>query len=74
MSSEVVANPGERLLGGENVLGSGLSAKHALATLVRPLARLVWRPHGYFGYDIARGGNDTWYATLICGLKMFGSL
>jgi hypothetical protein len=63
-ASEVVAESWGMVVGGENVLEACFSCIDA------------WRQssghwgavsgfHRYFGYDIARGGNGTWYATGI---------
>jgi hypothetical protein len=65
-SSEVVAESWGRVVGGENVLEAAFSCvdawRHSSAHW-----SAVSRLHRFFGYDIARGANSTWYATGIFG-------
>lgn len=62
--SEVVAESWGRVVGGENVLEAAFSCVDAWRHSPGHWGA-VSRPHRYFGYDIARGANGTWYATGI---------
>jgi hypothetical protein len=62
--SEVVAESWGRVVGGENVLEAAFSCVDAWRHSSGHWGA-VSRPHRYFGYDIARGANGTWYATGI---------
>jgi hypothetical protein len=62
--SEVVAESWGRVVGGENVLEAAFSCVDAWRHSSGHWSA-VSRPHRYFGYDIARGANGTWYATGI---------
>jgi hypothetical protein len=63
-ASEVVAESWGRVVGGENVLEAAFSCVDAWRHSSGHWGA-VSRAHRYFGYDIARGANDTWYATGI---------
>jgi hypothetical protein len=63
-ASEVVAESWGRVVGGENVLEAAFSCVDAWRHSPGHWGA-VSRSHRYFGYDIARGQNDTWYATGI---------
>jgi hypothetical protein len=62
--SEVVAESWGRVVGGENVLEAAFSCVDAWRHSSGHWGA-VSRPHRYFGYDLARGANGTWYATGI---------
>jgi hypothetical protein len=64
LSSEVVAESWGRFVGGENVLEASFSCIDAWRHSSGHWSA-VSRQHRYFGYDIARGDNGTWYATGI---------
>lgn len=61
-ASEVVAESWGNVVGGENVLEACFSCVDAWRQSSGHWSA-VSRPHRYFGYDIARGANNTWYAT-----------
>lgn len=61
---EVVAQSWGKVLGGENVLEAALSCVDAWRQSPGHWSAVAGA-HGYFGYDIARGSNGTWYATGI---------
>src|SRR5262249_62347289 len=63
-ASEVVAESWGRVVGGENVLEASFSCVDAWRHSPGHWGA-VSGAHRYFGYDIARGANDTWYATGI---------
>ncbi len=63
-ASEVVAESWGAVVGGENVLEAAFSCVDAWRHSAGHWSA-VSRPHRYFGYDIARGANGTWYATGI---------
>jgi hypothetical protein len=63
-ASEVVAESWGKVVGGENVLEAAFSCVDAWRHSSGHWGA-VSRSHRYFGYDIARGGNGTWYATGI---------
>lgn len=63
-ASEVVAESWGAVVGGENVLEAAFSCVDAWRHSPGHWSS-VSRPHRYFGYDLARGGNGTWYATGI---------
>jgi hypothetical protein len=62
--SEVVAESWGTFVGGENVLEASFSCIDAWRHSSGHWSA-VSREHTYFGYDIARGANGTWYATGI---------
>ncbi len=62
--SEVVAESWGAVLGGENVLEACYSCIDAWSHSPGHWGA-VCRHHRYFGYDIAKGANGTWYATGI---------
>ncbi len=62
--SEVVAESWGRVVGGENVLEAAFSCVDAWRHSPGHWGA-VSRPHRYFGYDLCRGANGTWYATGI---------
>jgi hypothetical protein len=62
--SEVVAESWGTFVGGENVLEAAFSCVDAWRHSSGHWGA-VSRNHSYFGYDIARGANGTWYATGI---------
>jgi hypothetical protein len=62
--SEVVAESWGRVVGGENVLEAAFSCVDAWRHSSGHWGA-VSRPHRYFGYDLSRGANGTWYATGI---------
>jgi hypothetical protein len=62
--SEVVAESWGRFVGGENVLEASFSCVDAWRHSSGHWGA-VSRSHRYFGYDIAKGANGTWYATGI---------
>ena len=63
-ASEVVAESWGRVLGGENVLEAAFSCVDAWRHSSGHWSAVSgW--HRYFGYDIARADNGTWYATGI---------
>jgi hypothetical protein len=62
--SEVVAESWGRVVGGENVLEASFSCVDAWRHSSGHWGA-VSRAHKYFGYDIAKGANGTWYATGI---------
>jgi hypothetical protein len=62
--SEVVAESWGRVVGGENVLEASFSCIDAWRHSSGHWGA-VSRNHRFFGYDIARGDNGTWYATGI---------
>jgi hypothetical protein len=62
--SEVVAESWGNFVGGETVLEASFSCVDAWRHSPGHWGA-VSRPHSYFGYDIARGSNGTWYATGI---------
>jgi hypothetical protein len=64
--SEVVAESWGRVVGGENVLEAAFSCVDAWRHSSGHWGA-VSRLHRFFGYDIARGANGTWYATGIFG-------
>jgi hypothetical protein len=64
--SEVVAESWGRFVGGENVLEAAFSCVDAWRHSSGHWGA-VSRLHRFFGYDIARGANGTWYATGIFG-------
>lgn len=63
-ASEVVAESWGMVVGGENVLEASFSCIDAWRHSPGHWGA-VSRNHRYFGYDIARGSNGTWYATGI---------
>jgi hypothetical protein len=63
-ASEVVAESWGMVVGGETVLEAAFSCVDAWRHSSGHWGA-VSRPHRYFGYDIAQGGNGTWYATGI---------
>jgi hypothetical protein len=63
-ASEVVAESWGRVVGGENVLEAAFSCVDAWRGSSGHWGA-VSRQHRYFGYDIAKGANGTWYATGI---------
>jgi hypothetical protein len=63
-ASEVVAESWGRFVGGENVLEAAFSCLDAWRGSPGHWGS-VSRPHRYYGYDLARGANGTWYATGI---------
>ncbi len=63
-ASEVVAESWGAVVGGENVLEAAFSCVDAWRHSPGHWGA-VSRPHRFFGYDIARGANGTWYATGI---------
>lgn len=63
-TSEVVAESWGRVVGGENVLEAAFSCVDAWRHSPGHWSA-VSRAHRYFGYDIARSDNDTWFATGI---------
>jgi hypothetical protein len=64
MASEVVAESWGNVVGGENVLEAAFSCVDAWRHSSGHWGA-VSRDHAYYGYDIARGANGTWYATGI---------
>lgn len=64
--SEVVAESWGHVVGGENVLEAAFSCVDAWRHSSGHWGA-VSRAHRYFGYDIARSDNGTWYATGIFG-------
>jgi hypothetical protein len=62
--SEVVAESWGTFVGGETVLEASFSCVDAWRHSPGHWGA-VSREHSYFGYDIARGSNGTWYATGI---------
>lgn len=65
-AQEVVAESWGRFVGGENVLEASFSCIDAWRGSPGHWGAVAGR-HTYFGYDIARGSNGTWYATGIFG-------
>jgi hypothetical protein len=65
-ASEVVAESWGMIFGGENVLEAAFSCVDAWRQSPGHWGA-VSRPSRYFGYDIARGANGTWYATGFFG-------
>jgi hypothetical protein len=65
-AGEVVAESWGRIVGGENVLEAAFSCVDAWRHSSGHWSA-VSRPHRYYGYDVARGANGTWYATGIFG-------
>ncbi len=63
-ASEVVAESWGRVVGGENVLEAAFSCIDAWRHSSGHWSSVAGRQR-YFGYDIAQGGNGTWYATGI---------
>jgi len=63
-ASEVVAESWGRFVGGENVLEASFSCIDAWRHSPGHWGAVA-RRHTYFGYDIAKGANGTWYA---CGI------
>jgi hypothetical protein len=63
-ASEVVAESWGMVVGGENVLEAAFSCIDAWRHSSGHWGA-VSRLHRYFGYDVARGANGTWYATGI---------
>lgn len=63
-ASEVVAESGGRVVGGESVLEAAFGSVDGWRGSPGHWSA-VSRPHRYYGYDIARGANGTWYATGI---------
>jgi hypothetical protein len=62
--SEVVAESWGMVVGGENVLEAAFSCVDAWRHSPSHWSAVVGA-HRYFGYDLARGSNGTWYATGI---------
>jgi len=65
-TQEVVAESWGRFVGGENVLEASFSCIDAWRSSPGHWGAVAGR-HTYFGYDIARAPNGTWYATGIFG-------
>ncbi len=65
-NSEVVAESWGAFVGGENVLEASFSCVDAWRQSPGHWGA-VSRAQRYFGYDIARGANGTWYATGVFG-------
>jgi hypothetical protein len=65
-SQEIVAESWGRFVGGENVLEAAYSCIDAWRHSPGHWGGVAGR-HTYFGYDVARGANGTWYATGIFG-------
>ncbi|MFO0968058.1 MAG: hypothetical protein U0793_21085 [Gemmataceae bacterium] len=65
-AQEVVAESWGRFVGGENVLEASFSCIDAWRHSPGHWGAVAGR-HTYFGYDIARAANGTWYATGIFG-------
>jgi hypothetical protein len=65
-ASEVVAESWGAVVGGENVLEAAFSCVDAWRHSSGHWGAVA-RKHRYFGYDLARGSNGTWYATGIFG-------
>jgi len=63
-ASEVVAESWGRVVGGESVLEAAFSCVDAWRGSPGHWGS-VSRQHRYYGYDICRGANGTWYA---CGI------
>jgi len=63
-ASEVVAESWGRFVGGENVLEAAFSCIDAWRHSSGHWSAVSGQQR-YFGYDIAQGGNGTWYATGI---------
>lgn len=63
-ASEVVAESWGMVVGGENVLEAAFSCIDAWRHSSGHWGAVV-RQHRFFGYDISRGPNGTWYATGI---------
>lgn len=63
-ASEVVAESWGRVVGGENVLEASFSCIDAWRHSAGHWGS-VSRQHRYYGYDIAKAANGTWYATGI---------
>src|SRR5262245_1081676 len=63
-ASEVVAESWGRVVGGENVLEAAFSCIDAWRHSSGHWGSVSGR-HRYYGYDIARAANGTWYATGI---------
>jgi hypothetical protein len=63
-ASEVVAESWGAVVGGENVLEAAFSCVDAWRHSSGHWSA-VSRPHRFFGYDVARSGSGTWYATGI---------
>jgi hypothetical protein len=63
-TSEVVAESWGRFFGGENVLEAAFSCVDAWRQSPGHWGAVA-RRHRYYGYDIAKGANGTWYATGI---------
>jgi hypothetical protein len=63
-ASEVVAESWGRVVGGENVLEAAFSCIDAWRHSSGHWSAVAGQQR-YFGYDIAQGGNGTWYATGI---------
>jgi hypothetical protein len=65
-ASEVVAESWGKFVGGENVLEAAFSCVDAWRQSPGHWGAIS-RRHRYFAFDIAQGGNGTWYATGIFG-------
>lgn len=65
-ASEVVAESWGNVVGGEHVLEACYSCVDAWRHSAGHW-RSIMSEHRYFGYDIARGANGTWYGTGIFG-------
>lgn len=65
-TQEVVAQSWGSFVGGENVLEASFSCIDAWRHSPAHWGGVAGR-HTFFGYDIARGSNGTWYATGIFG-------
>jgi hypothetical protein len=63
-ASEVVAESWGNFVGGENVLEAAFSCVDAWRQSPGHWGAIS-RKHSYFSFDIAQGGNGTWYATGI---------
>ncbi len=63
-ASEVVAESWGRVVGGENVLEAAISCVDAWRQSPGHWGAVA-RQHRFYGYDIARAANGTWYATGI---------
>jgi hypothetical protein len=63
-ASEVVAESWGRVVGGETVLEAAFACINSWRGSPGHWSSVAGR-HRYYGYDIARGANGTWYATGI---------
>jgi len=63
-AGEVVAESWGAVLGGENALEAAFSCVDAWRQSPGHWGQVA-RPHRYYGYDMARGANGTWYGTGI---------